>query len=137
MSVVLTADCDLEQDYNARTADPDESNPRVLAHALLFDLYAPSEIRPRTPGTDLWKRVRQNEDQRYHTVPAADIGSPPLGQLEEMCIDFRKGVGIPVAQIYEALRLGLVTRVAIIPDVWVHQIMQRCYGYLGRVGLPD
>lgn len=135
--VVMTADCDLLQDFNARGTSDSEELPHVIPHALLFDLYDPAEIRPRAGSTDLWKRVRQNEDQRYHTLAAADVGESASAAIPELCIDFRKGFGIPLAQIYEALRMGLVERVALVPDIWIQQLMQRCYNYLGRVGLPE
>src|SRR5713101_8242716 len=73
LMVVMSPDCDLEQDFKVRFATPeareqyhsetvDETLPAVIPQVLLCDLYEESQIKERMPGTDIWKRVRQNQD---------------------------------------------------------------------------
>jgi len=165
---VLTALCDLEQDYNARRVDAPRDDPRLLPHVLLFDLYEESSLRHRF-DTKQWRRVRQNQDERYHHLDAEMVGDlaepeePPAGERmgelakdadeppmearadasterlhvpAHLYIDFRRPLGISTEQIYLALAGKLIERVAIVPDVYVHDLIHRCYSYLSRVGIP-
>ena len=85
---------------------------------------------------DIWKRIRQNQDERYHRFEAAPVGEPPVNQLPDLYLDFRKTMALPTGTLYEGLGSGKVMRLAVVPPVFVHDLMHRFYAYLSRIGLP-
>lgn len=139
--VVMTAVCDMEQDFDARFNNPDgaesdPNSPRLVPQTLLCDVYTHEDIRPRFRGMpDVWRRIKQNQDERYHHLNAGDIGDPPTDRLSDLYLDFRKILALPTRSIYEGLELEL-NRVAVVPDVFIHDLIHRFYGYLSRIGLP-
>lgn len=147
LMVVMSPDCDLEQDFFVRFPDPhaqeqyqpvieDESPPAIIPHVLLGDLYEESEIKSRIPGSDVWRRIRQNQDERYHCLPAASIDNPLQSELPALYLDFKKSLSLPTRNLYDGLRVKKVQRIALIPPIYVHQLIHRFYGFLSRVGLP-
>lgn len=141
-TVVIHSDCDLLQDFRARTEA--RQNGRVLERTdkalvnevLMCDAFLPNEIHERKPGRDFRKRVAQNQEERYHTLEFRPIqigGS----QVSTLVLDFRKTFSIDTENLYAAIAAGGVQRVGLIPDVYVHDLMHRSFGYMSRVGLPD
>jgi hypothetical protein len=154
--IVMTAVCDLERDHEARFAEEasedqgaaaavddaervvDESDPRIVPHVLLCEGYQRDQIRPRFTGmTHIWERIRQNQDERYHRFGQASIGHPSAAELPELFLDFKKTLSLPTQALYEGLDKGGVRRVAVVPPVYLHDLMHRFYGFLSRVGVPD
>lgn len=138
--VVLHGDCDLEQDFNYRSSPGaggiDEANAKIVPEVLLCDLYVEAEIRQQVAGGDIWKRVRQNQDERYHQLLQAPI-SDGGQELPPLFLDFKRSFMDRTPSLYDAISSGAITRVAIIPDVFVHDLMQRYFAYHARVALPD
>ncbi len=148
LMIVMTAACDLEQDYRARFPDglaegpyvPTtlcENNPTLVPHVLLCEAYLEGEIRSRIKGSDIWKRIRQNQDERYHHFESAPIGDSYGAAFPDLYLDFKKTLALPTSNMYDGLRTGGVKRVAVVPAVHVHDLIHRYYGFLSRVGLPD
>jgi hypothetical protein len=143
--VVLTADCDLLQDYNDRpSADPssspeDPNSHRLLAHVLLCDAYDGAPLKVRFQQSRLWSRVEKNQDERYHHLDAATVGDEIQGAttIPDLYLDFKKAFGLSPESIYEGIRTGHVVRLAVIPPIYLHHLMHRFYGFLSRVALPD
>lgn len=154
--IVMTAVCDLEWDHQARFAQKasedegaaaiveydqqlvDDSDPGIVPHVLLCEGYQRDQIRPRFTGmTDIWKRIRQNQDERYHRFEQASIGHSSGPPLPELFLDFKKTLSLPTQALYEGLDKGSVRRVAVVPPVYLHDLMHRFYGFLSRVGVPD
>jgi len=83
--VILSQDCDLEQDCALRFPADAEASPaeeielhaNSLAHVLLCDAYSEPEIRNKLTnfGSSDWKRVKQNQNERYHSLDAAQVGT--------------------------------------------------------------
>ncbi len=109
----LSQDCDLEQDIDLRfpvdghppTVDAIEQHPNALSHVLLCDALEEKEIRARVPnfGSKDWKRVDQNQNERYHHFSEAEIGAGSGQQLGGIWLDFRKHVSLPTGAFYEQL----------------------------------
>ena len=145
--IVLTADCDLLQDFKARFAgdkpqdqcppESFESHPASLLDVLLCDVYEEAQIRGRIQGSDIWRRVKQNQDERYHCFASADVGDPTRRRLPDLYLDFKKALTLPTDSLYEGLRNKGVERVAVVPPIYLHDLMHRFYGFLSRVGVPD
>jgi hypothetical protein len=140
----MTADCDLLRDHEARfpVCTPGESptgpslgppTPIVLA----IELFELEEIRPLIVGSDLWKRIKQNQDERYHHLPPAPVGPDGGSTLTDLYMDFKRVVGLRPQNLYEALLTRAVQRLAIVPPVYLQDLMHRFYGFQSRVGQPD
>jgi len=128
--VILTQDCDLEQDYTARfhsgdfAPDTEETHPKLLPHILLTDLLTEAELRSRLPGSDILKRAKTNADERYH-------------QLAPAFFDFKKVFGIPTGNLYKAVHSGAVRRVAQVAPIYLHDLIHRFFAFQSRVALPE
>lgn len=146
--IVMTAVCDLEQDFNTRFPDDDskqryrsatvdKNDPHLVPHVLLCEVFEEAEIRGLSQfRSDIWKRIRQNQDERYHHLPAGAIGEPAVDNLPDLYLDFKKTIALPTASLYEGLREGQVRRLAVVPVIYIHDLIHRFYGFLSRVGLP-
>ena len=148
MVVVMSPGCDLEWDFKARFPDqpsqeqllspPDlQENASLIPHVFLANVYIKPEIRSRITGSDIWKRIEGNQDERYHHFKEAPVGEPPVRQLPDLYIDFKKSIAIPTNRLYEGVRVGGVTRIATIPDNYLHDLIHRYFGFLSRIALPD
>ena len=101
-------------------------------------MYKESQIRSRSEvNSDLWRRIERNQDERYHHFTEAPIENSSDDGLPDLYIDFKKALAIPTKSLYEGLRVEGVKRIALIPEVYIHHLMHRYYGFLSRVALPD
>lgn len=146
--VVMSPLCDLEQDFkrvrfpHGQIEEPsvytDSDDPNTVSHVLLCDAYPVDVVRQRFLGQrTLWEQVESNEHKRYHCLREAKIGDSEVDQLPRLFLDFKKGLALPSVSLYEAIRLNQVKRVAVVPPIYVHDLTQRVYTFLSRVGLPE
>jgi hypothetical protein len=133
--MLLTADCDLLRDFEVRPpADP--GLPALLPGVLVCDLHEEGRIRPQVGNAELWRRARQNQEERYHHLDAAPVGSG--GEpLPDLYLDFRKAFTVPPEHLYDGIGSGRVTRMALMPPVYMQHLMHRFYSYVSRIALPD
>lgn len=147
LRVVLSPDCDLLWDFEARFELPDadkgggegpfEQHPDAVGQVLVCDLFGHAHMRARFRGKrDPWRRVDQNQDERYHRLDAAAVADSDL-VFHHLYLDFKKVTSVPTGALYEGILLGEVKRLALIPDVWIHDLIHRFYGFLSRVAVPD
>jgi hypothetical protein len=146
--VILSPDCDLEQDFNSRFHDerdnvnPDPvareiEEPHRLPYVLLCDVYERDQIRPRFTGMkDVWRRLEKNQDERYHHFAEAPLsGTDPPVMLPGFYLDF-KILTLATQRLYEAIGAG-VKREAVVPPIYLHDLVHRFYSFHSRVGIPD
>lgn len=141
--VVLTQDCDLEQDYRVRWARRAPKNQDKMLFSVLVaplynveHVYAGSHLaelkmtmmeinRRKTPGNNL----RNNESPRYHYLEfPRDI------PIVNSVIDFKHYFSVNVDYLKRLKRTNFVCRVA---EVFREDISQRFASFLSRVGLPE
>jgi hypothetical protein len=135
--VIVTSDCDLLKDRKTRGEQPPNNPAHLLEHVLFCDVYTLSELEGALPtafGTKEWRQLRGNKLERYHCFPEATVAGG--SSLPEVFLDFKRCLGIPPETLYAALDANHVSRVAIVPPVFLQDLMHRLYGYLSRVG-PD
>ena len=154
--MVISQDCDLLWDFNARfesdqskrdlhpEIDGIDDHPSCVPHVLLCDTFAHDDIRPRIKGSDIWKRIRGNQDERYHrfdsapVILAADDGTEDqVGEFPDLFLDFKKALALPTRQLYLGLREASVPRLALVPPIYLHDLIHRFFGYHSRVALPE
>jgi hypothetical protein len=146
-AIVVTQDCDLLSDFTRRSSKELE-HPNILHHLLLCDMFKEEEIRSRLPqGSDIWKRVKQNQDERYHCVVAGPIGDeicedcgpgdrPVNYTLPPLYLDFKRVLSIPTGDLYRALETGEARRIALLPLHYLFDLNHRFYSFLSPIGLP-
>ena len=144
--VIVSQDCDLEQDYALRFP-PEQERPATeeieahvnsLPQVLLCEAYGEGELRARVAsfGTKDWRRVVQNQNERYHCLPTGPVAVAVEDVVESIYIDFRKHFTVPTGFLYDRISVGGVTRRAVVPPFYSHQLMQRFYGYQARIAIP-
>lgn len=135
-TIVITQNCDLQQDRDARnTAEPDES--KLLTHIQFCELFLESEIRvPRGLSTQPWKRVRQNQDERYHHL-FEETFNDGADHVPDLFADFKRIFSLPVEYTYQLLGKEGFIRKALLQDPYLGDFIQRLHSFLSRVPLPE
>lgn len=134
-TIVLSPDCDLEWDYQARKKQAN-ADTKLISHVLLCDLEDQSSIRAeRVKPSREFRRVKQNREERYHYLRSSptDFGS----QVGEFYIDFKRMFALPTEYIIRESESGRITRLGILKPPWTQHLTHRFTFFLGRVGLPD
>jgi hypothetical protein len=141
LAVVLSPDCDLLRDYEMRfdmecESSPGVEHPNTVSEVLVCALRTHGQIRPRFEGNRPgWTRVTGNQDERYHRLEAARVGQTDL-YLHELFMDFKKVTSVRTGALYEGIALEAVRPMALIPETYVHDLVQRYSSFLSRVALP-
>lgn len=136
--VILTQDCDLEQDFNERKAKAKKTDKHLdtvlVCPAYPIDPFSKGEhlegrVMETFPGRSLDKLKKNDDLKRYHYI-AEDLehGVPDL------IIDFKHFFTIPRDVLYKQKKTGYITS---INEIYREYLSQRFTNYLGRIGLPD
>lgn len=136
--VVLTQDCDLEQDFNGR-ARQRQSNK--LLSVLVVPLYNAEHVftgehlldigvmaepinKNKTPGD--W--LKKNERPRYHYIDFP-VDVPVVASIA----DFKHYFSVQTSYLEKIRSKSFICRLA---DLFREDLSQRFTAYLGRIGLP-
>lgn len=142
--VVMTQDCDLEQDAKYKTkgqklpADDDKRLLSVLvvplynaehvfqgAHLVDLNLTMAQINKKKTPGTSLM----QNERPRYHYLEFPDE-IPVVPQIA----DFKHYFSVHLSYLESVRQKHFVCRIT---ELFREDLSQRFAAYLARIGLPE
>jgi len=138
-ALVLTQDCDLEQDFALRFGNPEQPPPpeKLLPNILLCEVATLGELRDRTPkGSDIWRRVVDNRDERYHLLERVEPPADALGQgLPALGIDFKRCFTVPTDELYFRVRSGAKRRCRL-NSPYLEHLSSRFSSFLSRVALP-
>jgi hypothetical protein len=133
-AIILTQDCDLLWDYEAAK----KGEPPELNGVLMYELEPADQARAKIKGKDIWKRMRQNRDERYHFLEAVPAALDACSQgLPDMILDFKRCFTLPAPEIYR--QLGLkdgVKRRCRLETPYREHLQSRAAYYLQRVMLP-
>lgn len=138
--VIATQDCDLEQDFNARLAEPPRPQ-NYISEVLLLRAF-PSEKADENNIKDggLRKRIQKHDHpklQLMEQVPAEDdlsgIGVP------ELVVDMRQIFSIRREELYRQIESGVdpAKRRARLVSPYREHLQIKLAFHLGRVGLPE
>jgi hypothetical protein len=137
-SVVVSQDCDLEQDFNARQTASSKPNAadKLIPNILLLEAISVTELLASLSGGDVRKRVRQNKDERYHVFQkievaedSEDVGLPALGT------DFKRYFTVPTDELYAQLR-STAKRRTYLSTPYLEHLAKRYAEFQSRVALP-
>ena len=136
--VVLTQDCDLEQDFNGRAKDKQGNS---LLSVLVVPLYNAEHVFTgehlsvlKITGTTInknkteGKSLIQNERPRYHYIDFP-VNIPVVASIA----DFKHYFSVHTSYLEKIRAKSCVCRVG---DLFREDLSQRFAAYLGRIGLP-
>lgn len=135
-AIILSQDCDLEQDHKARTGTnaPDKQIPGVL----FCEVSTATEVRG-TEGMNskLWSPIPLNKNERYHFLQKVDSDCDALKVgIVELVIDFKKYFTIPTDEVYLRSERGEVKRRCALISPYLEHFSSRFAYFLSRVALP-
>lgn len=141
--VVLTQDCDLEQDarYKAAAGRPSNDDKR-LVHVLVAPMYNAEQVYQGTHLTDLQLTMapinknrtpgdflRINERPRYHYFDFTQDA-----RLVSQIIDFKHYFSVNLRYLEAHRKAAFVCRIS---DLFREELSQRFTAYMARIGLPE
>ena len=127
--IVVTQDCDLLQDYKDQ-----------LNNVLLYKAEPASDVRTMVPpGSDIWKRIIQNKDERYHLLEAIGTEDDCVGKgVPALIIDFRRFFTLPAVEVYRQFaRLDGAKRRCRLEMPYREHFQVRLAFYFQRVMIPE
>lgn len=139
LSIVLTQDCDLEQDFKVR--DQGRDSDKQIPCILFCEVSTAPELAARLGKTSkAWKsdRIPQNKNDRFHFMQRIEPAFDALhAGLEELGVDFKRYFVIPTAEVYKRVELGIAQRRTILVSPYLEHFCCRFANYLSRIGLPE
>ncbi|MEX2741068.1 hypothetical protein AB3480_06425 [Rhizobium mongolense] len=132
--IVASQDCDLFQDYGRLESGQDSD----LNCILCYEAHLATDVRGRVAGSDIWKRVSQNNDDRYHALQsaAAEYDNLAVG-IPDMVIDFKKFFAITNLDLSSQIKKGEANRRTRLKEPYREHFQSRAAFYLQRVALPE
>lgn len=139
-AVVLTQDCDLQQDFTERNVKPVSANNDKHLNTILIcpaysleDFIVGSHIEGKTMGKfgpkDILKLRKNDVFKRYHYL-AEDLDN----DIPDLVLDFKHFLTAPRDMLYSDRKTGYV---ASINEIYREALSQRFANFLARIGLPD
>ena len=140
-AVVLTQECDLEQDHKNRN-DVGDKHDKYIPSILLAPAYLAESLREGVHlkalglkmeriNSNPWKTLKKNNNSRYHFLSKnIDLSVPDL------VIDFKHYFTILRDHLYETLKEDEYY-VASLADLFRENLSHRFTHYLSRIGLPE
>lgn len=142
-AVILSQWCDLDSDHRARNSSDASENEgsksrNQIPTVLFCEVHTASELKTAVPkGSEIWRRIQQNNDERYHFLErvAPELDAEGLG-LEEMGIDFKRFFAIPTDEVYHRLKVGQARRRCCLASPYLEHFCRRFANHLSRIALP-
>ncbi len=131
-AVVMSQACDLEQDFRGRQ----DCKPQ-LPDVLFCQLPTAEVLKAGCGGSEIWRRVKQNKDERYHFLEKIPLDCDLTGAgIPELGIDFKRYFTLPTAEVYQWIKRGDTQRRSVICSPYLEHLSSRFAYFLSRVGLP-
>lgn len=139
-TVILTQECDLEQDYKNRIEAQDDQDsyiqmilmaPAYLAESLRSGIHLEEYGQTMQHiNTREWNKLRQQENKRYHHIKA-----DAAMNVSELAIDFKHFYTISRDYFYNKI----MNESYFISMTILHReaLSQRFCNFLARIGIPD
>jgi hypothetical protein len=138
-AIVISQDCDLEQDFRARKSEtPVDKNAadKTIPNVLLLEALPVTELLSKVGGSDIRKRVRNNKDERYHVLQKIESADDAEGTgLDSLGVDFKRFFTIPTDELYLQLKSN-AKRHACLASPYLEHLARRFADFQSRVALP-
>jgi hypothetical protein len=137
-TIIVSQDCDLDWDYQSRQSGATIS--KMIPNVLFCEVTEAAALRQgrgERITSDMWARIRQNNDERYHFLQGVTKQEDRLAQgLPELAIDFKRYFTIPTDEVYHRLQLGTERRCCL-RSPYLEHLCTRFRNYQSRVALPE
>ena len=139
--IVLTQECDLEEDFRLRSTNSEKDKlDKLLLSVLVVPLYnaehlkdgkhlSELDINGEYINSDRWGPVKRNLMPRYHYLEF-----PENTRLVPLVLDFKHYFSVNLEYLKRVREEHYITTVA---ELFRERISQRFANYLSRIGLPD
>ena len=134
-AIVMSQDCDLEQDHRARESE--DADDKLIPNVLFCEVVEAEALR-RQDGinSSIWARLKTNKDERYQFLQRADSASDAIGRgLPELALDFKRYFTLPTDELYVRLDTGAKRRCSLVSPYLEHLSSRFC-SFQARVALP-
>jgi len=135
--VVLSQDCDLEQDYKKR-----KTGGRPFLHnILLADVFDAAVLQRKllaeeNSGSRDWRRIEGNHAPRFQFLNSVTTDQDALCQgLAALAVDFRFYFSVRTDELYERLRLGQTKKRCRLQTPYADHLARRFHSYQSRIPL--
>lgn len=147
-SVIITQDCDLDLDFEARRKKTSLQHPEakhlncvLLCEMQVEDFYKIKGTREKYGITrDILSSIKRYNMERYHHLPEFEL-QEELGLssiiLRSFIIDFKRFFSVPVVHLYGLIEANSVTRIVYLDSPFKEHLSQRFYNYQSRIALPE
>jgi hypothetical protein len=135
--IVMSQDCDLEQDHDRRQA----AEPGTLPNILFCDMYHAETLRLKVQAEEQlgrrdWKGITQNKNDRFHYLQRVEQNQDLQAHgLPALAIDFKIYFTLPAEELYARLGQGALRRCAL-NSPYVEHLAHRFFKFQSRVALP-
>jgi hypothetical protein len=141
LAVILTQDCDLEQDHQVRFVTPKPASDKLLPAVLMAEVYTAQDVFARIAegNRKQWERlnIAGNKNERFHFLQPVRPGCDWLYEgLPELTIDFKRYFTVPTAELYRRIELNQVRRRCVLLSPYLEHLSSRFAYFLSRVALP-
>lgn len=141
LAIILTQDCDLDQDHRVRFVERKTDSDKLIPCVLLAELH---------PATDTLARIAKGNKKEWERLNIARNGNPRFQFLEqvpaehdrlgdglpELVIDFKRYFAVATDELYFRVGSGETQRRCVLTSPYLEHLSHRFAHYLGRVGLP-
>lgn len=137
-AVVLTQDCDLAQDFAGRQGAA--QNKLLVPNILMCEMDFAEDLKGDADriarGSDIWKRIVHNKDERFHYLREVTRDADASGEgVAPLLVDFKRSFTLPTEGLYEQLSRNAKRR-AILTCPYREHLASRHAFFISRVALP-
>ena len=133
-AIVLTQTCDLEQDFKARSQEAKEE--KKIPSILFCEVTTADKLKGGCGGSDLWKRIKKNQDERYHFLQKVKPQEDSIEEgISELGVDFKRYFTLPTEEVYHQIK-GKAKRRAQLNEPFNRHFISRFFRFQLRVALP-
>jgi hypothetical protein len=143
-AVVITQDCDCEQDFKVRQ-NKDFDSDKIIPSILFCELVPAELLRNRDKGkqkvdinSKVWDRIKINKDERYHFLEATLKTVDMINEgLPEFALDFKRYFTIPTEEVYYRIEIGEAKRRSRLVSPYLEHLTSRFNYFQSRIALPE
>ena len=136
---MVSQDCDLDWDYNARQGEAEEH--KLIPNVLFCEVSTAEALRGRGYKAGInsktWNDIQNNKNERYHFLQAVKSDEDTIRKgLPELGIDFKRYFTIPAEEVYYRLKSKEVKRHCRLISPYLEHFSTRFAYYQFRIALP-
>ena len=136
-TIVVSQDCDLDWDYQARALG--KSSSKILPNILFCEVVTAIDLRGKTEiNSGIWSNIKINKNERYQFLQQVTAEEDAYQEgLPELGVDFKRYFTIPTKEAYLQLEREHTKRRCRLKSPYVEHFSSRFYYFQSRIALPS